>query len=122
MQRCYARYSACADALSCWVGEYCTVYWPVAALNLTISSAGTRPRSLTSMPWALAQSRTSVAFSSPTGVWGAAWRDLPLTRRPGPYVGSQGLPKALGVSRAEVDLVIGAVKPEADTGLRSAAV
>lgn len=25
-------------------------YWPVAALNLTTSSAGTRPRSFTSMP------------------------------------------------------------------------
>src|SRR5207247_9924084 len=39
-------------------GRYC----PVAALNLTTSSAGTRPRSLTSMPWALAHSRTSVVF------------------------------------------------------------
>ena len=37
-------------------------YWPVAALNLTTSSAGTRPRSFTSMPCALAHSRTSVVF------------------------------------------------------------
>jgi hypothetical protein len=37
-------------------------YWLVAALNLTTSSAGTRPRSFTSMPWTLAHSRTSVEF------------------------------------------------------------
>ena len=37
-------------------------YFPVAALNLTTSSAGTRPRSLTSMPCVLAHSRTSVVF------------------------------------------------------------
>ena len=34
----------------------------MAALNLTTSSAGTRPRSFTSMPCALAHSRTSVVF------------------------------------------------------------
>jgi hypothetical protein len=38
-------------------------YVPVAALNLTTSSAGIRPRSLTSMPWTLAHSRTSVVSS-----------------------------------------------------------
>jgi hypothetical protein len=37
-------------------------YWPVAAPNLMTSSAGTRLR-LISMPRALAQSWTSVAFS-----------------------------------------------------------
>ncbi len=37
----------------------------VADLNLTIRSAGTRPRSFTSMPCALAHSRTSVVFSPP---------------------------------------------------------
>src|SRR5690242_1117756 len=37
--------------------------FPVAARNLVIRSAGTRPRSLTSRPFALAQSRTSVVFS-----------------------------------------------------------
>jgi hypothetical protein len=36
------------------------LYCAVAALNLTISSAGTRPRSLTSMPWDFAHSRTAV--------------------------------------------------------------
>jgi hypothetical protein len=41
----------------------CGLYWPVAALNLTTSSAGTRPRSFTSMPCALAHSRTSVVSS-----------------------------------------------------------
>ena len=48
--RSSARYRRCPD-----------LYWPVAALNFTISSAGTRPRSFTSMPCALAHSRTSVA-------------------------------------------------------------
>jgi hypothetical protein len=38
-------------------------YCPVAALNFTTSSAGTRQRSFTSMPCALAHSRTSVVFS-----------------------------------------------------------
>ena len=40
-------------------------YCVVAALNFTTSSAGIRPRSLTSMPWLLAQSRTSVESGSP---------------------------------------------------------
>jgi hypothetical protein len=38
-----------------------------AALNLTISSAGTRPRSFTSMPWALAHSRSSVVLGALAG-------------------------------------------------------
>ena len=40
-------------------------YRVAAALNLTTSSAGTRPRSFTSMPCALAHSRTSV-LSTPS--------------------------------------------------------
>jgi hypothetical protein len=52
-------------------------YFPVAALNLTTSSAGTRPRSLTSMPWVLAHSRTSVVFSPFVG----ALRPLRAGRR-----------------------------------------
>jgi len=39
-------------------------YWP-AAWNRTISSAGTRPLSLTSMPWPLAQARTSDGVGPP---------------------------------------------------------
>jgi hypothetical protein len=50
-------------------GPYC----PVAALNLATSSAGTRPRSLTAMPCALAHSRTSVLSTPPDGA-------LPLPR------------------------------------------
>ena len=42
------------------------LYWPVADLNLTTSSAGTRPRSLTSMSWDLAHSRTAVGSGPPT--------------------------------------------------------
>ena len=61
------------------------LYCPVAVLNFTTSSAGTRPRFLTSMPWALAHSRTSVVFRA----FGCALRPLragrlalALTRRP----------------------------------------
>jgi len=62
-------------------------YCAVAALNLTTSSAGTRPRSFTSMPWALAHSRTSVVFS-PVAVarrpLRAGRRAAPLARRAAP--------------------------------------
>jgi hypothetical protein len=47
-------------------------YGAIAALNLTTSSAGIRPRSLTSIPWALAHSRTSVVFRA----FGCALRPL----------------------------------------------
>ena len=40
-------------------------YRVVAALNLTTSSAGTRPRSFTAIPCALAHSQTSV-LSTPS--------------------------------------------------------
>jgi hypothetical protein len=43
-------------------GERLGPYCRVAALNLTTNSAGTRPRSFTSGPCALAHSRTSVVF------------------------------------------------------------
>ena len=57
------------------------------ALNFIISSAGTRPRSLTSMPCALAHSRTSVVFSPfACGLRPVreGRRALPLTRRAAP--------------------------------------
>ena len=66
---------------------YPSPYYAVAALNLTTSSAGTRPRSFTSMPWALAHSRTSVAFSPVAEVLRplrAGRRAPPLTRRAAP--------------------------------------
>ena len=52
-------------------------YRVIAALNLTTSSAGTRPRSFTSMPCALAHSRTSV-LSTPSA---CALRPLRAGRR-----------------------------------------
>ena len=55
-------------------GPYCLV----AALNRATSSAGTRPRSFTSMPCALAHSRTSV-LSTPSA---RALRPLRPGRRP----------------------------------------
>ena len=73
---CRVRFAEGAAAIS---GCYC----PVAALNLTTSSAGTRPRSFTSMPWTLAHSRTSVAFSPFAGARCTvrAGRREPLGRR-----------------------------------------
>src|SRR5579871_3366402 len=77
----------------CWPGSRprrdggSGIYCAVAALNLTTSSAGTRPRSFTSMPWALAHSRTSVVFSPLTGARRpvrAGCRAAPLTRRAAP--------------------------------------
>lgn len=58
-------------------------YFPVAALNWAMSSAGIRPRSLTSRPWLLAQSRTWV-LSAPAAAglrWLRAERRAPVTRR-----------------------------------------
>jgi hypothetical protein len=49
-------------------GPYCAV----AALNLATSSAGTRPRSFTSMPCALAHSRTLV-LSTPSAALRPPW-------------------------------------------------
>jgi hypothetical protein len=48
--------------------EHPRPYCPVAALNLAASSAGIRPRSFTSMPCALAHSRTSVLSTPLAGV------------------------------------------------------
>jgi hypothetical protein len=51
-------------------GHSARPYFPVAALNLATRSAGIRPRSLTSMPWALAHSRTSVVSGRAPGPCG----------------------------------------------------
>jgi hypothetical protein len=77
------RSGSCTRRDSGYSGSYCAV----AALNLTTSSAGTRPRSLTSMPWALAHSRTSVVFSPLAGARRpvrAGRRAAPLARRAAP--------------------------------------
>lgn len=63
---------------------YPGIRFAVAALNLTTNSAGTRPRSFTSMPCALAHSRTSVVFSvltDPVRPARAGRREPPLIRR-----------------------------------------
>src|ERR1700753_1504017 len=63
-------------------------YASAAALNFTTNSAGTRPRSLTSMPWLLAHSRTSEGFGPLLGALRALPRPPPrappLTLRPAP--------------------------------------
>lgn len=73
-------------ARSAW-GAPC---WSVAALNLTTSSAGTRLRSFTSMPCALAHSRAAEAPITarpgvdPLAIVTTAWLRLP--KRPGGLV------------------------------------
>ena len=102
-------------------GPYC----PVAALNLATSSAGTRPRSLTSMPCALAHSRTSVLSTPPAGALRSApgW---PPGTAPGPpcrpHIARQRVPQRLGMLGVQVDLILGAVQPEANRALSLAAV
>ena len=99
---------------------------PVAALNLTTSSAGTRPRSFTSRPWALAHSRTSVVSTFPF----ADARAPAARRAPGgtagtaasSHVARQCVPQRLGVRGVQVDLVLSAVEAEADRPLSGTAV
>src|ERR1700685_1832087 len=75
--------------------------WPVADLNLTTSSAGIRPRSFTSMPCALAHSRTSVVFR-------------PLAEALRPARPCHRVPQRLGMLRIQVDLILRAIQPEAN--------
>jgi site-specific recombinase XerD len=81
-----------AAALAALTGSYC----PVAALNFTTSSAGTRPRSLTSMPWALAHSRTSPVFSP----LAAARRPVRAGRRAAPLARRAALTYCASASRS----------------------
>ena len=93
------------------------LYFSVAARNLTISSAGTRPRSLTSMPCALAHSRTSVSVesarlrSAPRAGWPAGISADPACCAD---VACERFAQLLGVFGVQVDLVLGAVQPEAN--------
>src|ERR1700751_5389385 len=100
-------------------------YRVAAALNLTISSAGTRPRSFTSMPCALAHSRTSVVFRPSADALRPprAGRRQPPPAPPGRQpVARKRLPQRLGMLGVQVDLVIRAVQAEADRALSFAAV
>jgi hypothetical protein len=101
-------------------------YWLVAALNLRTSSAGTRPRSFTSMPCALAHSRTSVVFNPLAGPLRSPRAGRPTGATadppPSPHVGRQRVPQLLGMLGVQVDLVLRAVQPEADRTLCGAAV
>jgi hypothetical protein len=100
------------------------VYFRVAALNLATRSAGTRPRSFTSMPCALVHSRTSVLSAPAAG----ALRPPRAGRHAPPPAGCaartwrQRIPQRLGVPGVQVDLILGAVQPEADSALSLAAI
>jgi len=54
--RCCSPYAFAAAEPGCRAGSYC----PVASRYLATTSAGTRPRSLMSIPRSLAQARTAV--------------------------------------------------------------
>jgi hypothetical protein len=99
--------------------------WPVAALNLTTTSAGTRPRSFTSMPCALAHSRTSAVFSPladplPAAASGPA--GATANPPPCPHIGRQRVTELLGMRGVQVDLIIRGIQPEPDRPLSGAAV
>ena len=91
-------------------------FFPVAAVNLMTSPAGTGPRSFPSMPCALAHPRTSAVF-------GPLARAPPLLRpaagsrpRPGGQQGHsarQRLSQRRGMPGGQVDLIPGAVRPDA---------
>jgi hypothetical protein len=100
-------------------------YWP-AAWNRTISSAGTRPLSLTSMPWPLAQARTS-AGADPPGREEAlpvlARREVPPPAlRAASMKGRTAFRNFLGVHGIQVDLAGSSVHREPDGGAGSGAV
>jgi hypothetical protein len=82
--------------------------FPVAALNLATRSAGIRPRSLTSMPWALAHSRTSVVPGRAAEALRAPPAELLVpsrARRPSPYYGDGQWPNP-GISGCPSDLSV----------------
>src|SRR5216683_1599215 len=92
-------------------------YFPVAALNLATSSAGTRPRSFTSMPCALAPlpdlSEVQPAHRRPASSPGRP----PATAACPPgaaHVARQRASQLPGMPGAQIDLVLRAVQPEAD--------
>jgi hypothetical protein len=99
-------------------------YFPDAALNLTTSSAGVRPRSLTSMPCDLAQA-PDLGAVRPAGTAPApALRGPPCTRStPSSHdVPRERCTQRLGVPGVQVDLVLCAVQPETDGALGFAAI
>lgn len=84
----------------------------MAALNLATSSAGTRPRSFTSVPCALARSLTSAGFSPLTDTVrpAGACRRLPG----GSHAARQRVTQRPGMPGDQADLLPGAVQPDAD--------
>ena len=98
-------------------------YCPAASRYLATTSAGTRPRSLMSMPWSLAQART-------------AWVSMALAFRRAPRLTPAGAADLTGmgdvclqrgaqflaVRSVQVDLIVGAVQAKADGALGVTAV
>jgi hypothetical protein len=96
----------------------------VAALNLATSSAGTRPRSFTSMPCALTHADLSVVYSARRCPASApSWPPRTAPRPPRrTHIARQRIPQCLSVLGVQVDLIFGAVQPEADRPLSLAAI
>src|SRR5689334_3548287 len=96
-------------------------YFPVAALNLTTSSAGTRPRSFYVNTLGLGP-LADLGGVQPGGrrpAGGASGTPGPAAGPPrGAHVGRQCLAQRLGVRGVQVDLVLGAIKAETDRPFR----
>jgi hypothetical protein len=77
------------------------------------------------MPWVFAHSRTSVEFgplADPLRPLRAGrWAPTPA-RRAAPHIAGQRISQRLGMIRAQVDLILGAVQPEADVTFSVTAV
>ena len=98
-------------------------YAPVAVLYCSTTPAGTRPRSLTSMPCPLAHSRTlAVSTVALPRRARAVLLAVPPARRACARYSLQCLAELVAVRGAEVDLVFRAVQAEADGAGRLAAV
>ena len=98
-------------------------YRPVAASYLAMMSAGTRPRSLMSMPCSLAQVRTAVvsmalAARRPRG----ARLDVPPTLRAWSMYVRSAVWSSLGVLSVQVDFIVSTVQAEPDGAGSLAAV
>ena len=114
-------WASCRDPHKIRTAQPC---WPVADLNLTIRSAGTLPRSFTSMPCALAHPRHSSCSGLlllRVGCHGLACGRCHRPGGPHPRTGPAH-PAILRVPGVQIDLILGAVQPEAERPLGRAAV
>jgi len=100
-----------------------SAYVAMAAFNLATNSARTRPRSFTSMPCALAHSRTAVGFSRLTDALLPSRADrLPPPARRAAATQRASVSRSARHADGQVDLGPGAARPEADGAFALTAV